>query len=180
MTENKGKNASDQLDDEEDEDAQKDKHLTFRIANEDYGIEIAYVREIIGVQKITEVPEMPSFLKGVINLRGRVIPVIDVRTRFKMESRSYDDRTCVIVVNINSSEIGLVVDTVNEVITIPEADISPTPKISKGPANRFVRGMGRVGEEVKILLDVDKLLHDEELTELSVVEAPGNPSGVNV
>ncbi len=152
--------------DESDEDTQKDKYLTFRLGTEDYAIEISYVTEIIGVQRITDVPDMPDFVKGVINLRGRVIPVIDVRTRFHMESRQYDDRTCVIVVNINRMDIGLVVDIVNEVLDIPEGQVSPPPKVSNSAGSRYVRGMGRIGESVKIILDVQRLLHDGELADL--------------
>lgn len=152
--------------DEENEDTQKDKYLTFQLGDEDYGIEIRHVTEIIGIQKITEVPDMPAFVKGVINLRGQVIPVMDVRTRFHMDPRDYDDRTCVIVVRINESAIGLVVDTVNEVADIPEEAVSPPPMVSKGEGSRYLQGMGKIGDEVKILLDVNRLLHDEDLSKL--------------
>jgi len=157
----------DDLFDEENEDTQKDKYLTFQLGDEDYGIEIRHVTEIIGIQKITEVPDMPDFVKGVINLRGQVIPVMDVRTRFHMTPRDYDDRTCVIVVRINDSAIGLVVDTVNEVADIPEEAVSPPPMVSKGEGSRYLQGMGKIGDEVKILLDVNRLLHDEALVQLT-------------
>ncbi|MGE4503968.1 MAG: chemotaxis protein CheW [Desulfovibrionaceae bacterium] len=156
-----------ELFDEDSEDTQKDKYLTFQIGDEDYGIEIRHVTEIIGIQKITEVPDMPAFVKGVINLRGQVIPVMDVRTRFHMEPREYDDRTCVIVVRINESAIGMVVDTVNEVADIPEDAVSPPPMVSKGEGSRYLQGMGKIGGEVKILLDVNRLLHDEDLTRIA-------------
>ena len=94
------------IDEIEEEDTQKDKYLTFHLAGEDYGIEIRYVIEIIGIQKITEVPDMPAFIRGVINLRGKVIPVMDVRARFNIEDRAYDDRTCIIVVNLDETEVG--------------------------------------------------------------------------
>lgn len=152
--------------DDEDGDSQKDKYLTFHLGNEDYGLDIRYVIEIVGIQKITEVPDMPKFVKGVINLRGQVIPVMDVRTRFNMEPRDYDDRTCVIVVRINETSIGLVVDTVNEVADIPEQHVSPPPQVSKGAGSRFIKGMGKIGDDVKILLNVDKLLYEEELERL--------------
>jgi purine-binding chemotaxis protein CheW len=151
---------------DEDGDSQKDKYLTFHLGNEDYGLDIRYVIEIVGIQKITEVPDMPGFVKGVINLRGQVIPVMDVRTRFKMEPRDYDDRTCVIVVRINETSIGLVVDTVNEVADIPEKNVSPPPQVSKGSGSRFIKGMGKIGDDVKILLNVDKLLYEEELEKI--------------
>lgn len=153
----------DDLYDGEDEDTQKDKYLTFRISNEDYGIEIRHVTEIVGIQKVTEVPDMPDFVKGVINLRGNVIPVVDVRTRFQMDPRPYDDRTCVVVVNIQETAVGLVVDTVNEVANIIPENISPPPKVRKGAGSRYIQAMGKVGTEVKILLDVQRLLYDDEL-----------------
>jgi purine-binding chemotaxis protein CheW len=147
----------------EEEDTQKDKFLTFRLANEDYGIEICYVTEIIGIQKITEIPDMPDFVRGVINLRGKVIPVIDVRTRFKLQPMAYGDRTCIVVVDIDQSVIGLIVDEVSEVLGIPAANIDPAPKTGKGTKSRFIQGIGKVGEQVKIILHVGQLLNDEEL-----------------
>lgn len=152
---------------EEDEDTQRDRYLTFHIGDEDYGIEIEHVIEIVGIQKITEVPEMPEFVKGVINLRGQVIPVIDVRARFRMEPREYDDRTCVIVVRIKETSVGLIVDTVSEVRNIPADCVSEPPRVAHGTSTRYILGLGKVGEEVKILLDVDKLLFDNELESLS-------------
>ncbi len=140
------------------EDTQKDKYLTFLLAREDYGLEIRYVTEIIGIQKITKVPDMPTFIKGVINLRGKVIPVMDMRARFNLPVREYDDRTCVIVVNIQEQALGLVVDRVNEVVDIPAGQVEPPPATSKGSAGRYIRGIGKVGEEVKVLLEVERLL----------------------
>jgi purine-binding chemotaxis protein CheW len=167
MKENKGRTAQEVIDDEEeDEDTQKDKYLIFRLGNEDYGAEISYVNEIIGVQKITDVPDMPDFVKGVINLRGRVIPVVDVRTRFHMQPRAYDDRTCVIVVRLNEMDVGLVVDIVREVISIPEAQITTPPQMAKRESHRFVKGMGKVGDDVKILLDLNQILDQSELEKM--------------
>ena len=143
------------------EDTMKDRYLTFHLAGEDYGIEIQYVTEIIGIQKITDVPDMPEYVKGVINLRGKVIPVMDVRQRFKLEYRDYDERTCIIVVDIDGTPVGLVVDKVQEVLDIPENDVEPPPKSSSASGNNFVQGMGKVGEDVKIILNVKKLLFDE-------------------
>ncbi len=157
----------DDLWDDEDEDSQKDKYLTFRMGDEVYGIEIAYVTEIVGIQKITAVPDMPPFVKGVINLRGQVIPVIDIRLRFRLAARDYDDRTCVVVVDINSSSIGLIVDTVNEVANIPADHVSPPPKVHSTTAGRYIKGMGKVDDSVKILLDVQKLLLEHEMEALS-------------
>ena len=142
---------------DDDEDTQKDKYLTFRIASEDYGIAIANVTEIIGIQSITEIPEMPDYIKGVINLRGKVIPVMDVRLRFKLPPREYDERTCIIVVEIDTTSVGLVVDTVNEVADIPEEQVEPAPK-SKHKGGNYIQGLGKIGQEVKILLDINKVL----------------------
>jgi purine-binding chemotaxis protein CheW len=155
---------------DEDEDTQKDKFLTFHLAGEDYGIDIAHVTEIIGIQKITEVPDMPDFVKGVINLRGKVIPVMDVRRRFHLAPRDYDDRTCIIVVDIRNSAVGLVVDKVNEVADIPSDQIEPPPMSSQGNASRFIKGMGKIGDEVKILLTIDRLLFDDELEQMRMDE----------
>ena len=167
MAENKGRETfDDDLRDDDEEDAMKDRYLTFRVGDEVYGLDIQYVIEIVGMQRITDVPDMPDFVKGVINLRGKVIPVIDIRRRFQMEDREYDDRTCVIVVNINTNSIGLVVDMVNEVLDIPEASVSAPPKVGQGTSSRYLKGMGKVGDEVKILLDVQKLLFEEELQKL--------------
>ncbi len=152
----------------DDEDTQKDKYLTFHIGTEDYGISIAYVTEIIGIQSITEIPEMPDFIKGVINLRGKVIPVMDVRARFKLPPREYDERTCIIVVEIDGTSVGMVVDTVNEVADIPEDQVEPPPK-SKRKGGSFIQGLGKIDKEVKILLNINKILYDEELG--SITEA---------
>lgn len=163
MTVNKGRLALDEeVYEDEDEDTQKGKFLTFHIDKEDFGIEIRYVTEIIGIQKITEVPDMPDFVKGVINLRGKVIPVMDVRRRFKLPLRDYDDRTCIIVVNMDDTAVGLVVDKVNEVADIPDTQIEPPPRSGRS-SSRYIQGLGKIGEEVKILLDVNSLLYDEEI-----------------
>lgn len=152
----------DDLYDDDDEDTQKDKYLTFQLGKEVYGIEIRNVTEIIGFQKITPVPDMSEYIRGVINLRGQVIPVMDVRMRFKMDAREYDERTCIIVVRQDNTCVGLIVDTVNEVADISEANISPPPRMSGGKTSRYIQGMGKCGDDVKILLDVHKLLYDEE------------------
>ncbi len=151
----------------ENEDTQKDKYLTFHLAGEDYGIEIRYVIEIIGIQNITEVPDMPNFIRGVINLRGKVIPVMDVRTRFNLEDREYDDRTCIIVVNVDGTEVGLVVDEVSEVADIPESSVEPPPKTSKNSESSYIQGMGKINNDVKILLDVHKLLYSGEMLDIA-------------
>lgn len=152
--------------DDDDEDTQKDKYLTFKVRGEEYGIEIRMVVEVIGMMKITNVPDMPEFIKGVVNLRGKVIPVVDVRTRFRIEFKEYDDRTCVVVVNINETDIGLVVDIVSDVLDIPEELVAPPPSLKKNQASRFIKGIGKLEEKVVVILDVNKLLYDEELEQL--------------
>ena len=149
------------------EDTQKGKFLTFSVGREAYGIEIKFVTEIIGIQDITEVPELPNYVKGIINLRGKIIPVIDVRLRFKKQPKEYNDRTCIVVIEIKDISIGLIVDNVAEVINIDDNNIVPPPDIKTGFHNRYVRGIGKVGNEVKLLLDCDKLLNEDELENLN-------------
>jgi purine-binding chemotaxis protein CheW len=154
---------------EMEEDTQKGKYLTFFLGNESYGIEIQYVTEIIGIQAITEVPELPIYIKGIINLRGKIIPVMDVRLRFKKEPKEYNDRTCVVVIDIYELSIGLIVDSVSEVLRIHEQDIEVPPLMNKGYNNRFIKNIGKVENEVKLLLDCEKLLTDEEVSNLNEV-----------
>ncbi|MDY6905005.1 MAG: chemotaxis protein CheW [Thermodesulfobacteriota bacterium] len=153
-------------DDDENEDAQKDMYFTFKVGEEEYGVDISCVLEVAGIQKITEVPDMPDFVKGVINLRGQVIPVIDVRLRFKMEPMEYNDRTCILVVTIKEMSVGLIVDQVRDVVHIKEDNVEPPPKMSNKPGARYIKGLGKLDEEVKILLDLQKLLYDEELEKI--------------
>lgn len=153
---------------EYEEDTQKGKYLTFSLGKEFYGIEIKYVIEIVGIQTITEVPELPPYIKGIINLRGKIIPVMDVRLRFNKEVRAYDDRTCIIVVELKDISIGLVVDCVSEVLSITDENMSAPPSFSKGCQNKYIKGIGKVESDVKLLLDCEKLLNTEDL--MSLVE----------
>jgi len=148
---------------ENDDEIQENKFLMCRIGEEDYGIDIRHVTDIIELQKITEVPDMPNYVKGVINLRGQVIPIIDLRLRFNMERREYDDRTVITVVKIDDLSIGFIVDTATEVQEIPAGDIEEAPTFrSEEEENKFVSGLGKIGEDVKIILDVSRLVvHDE-------------------
>ncbi len=163
MPEDNDDSIEDDFDEDEDEDAQKDKYLTFRIGKETYGIDIYHVVEIVAVQKITPVPDMPDYVKGVINLRGQIIPIMDVRTRFHIAQLDYDDRTCIIIVFMEDTmediTVGLAVDTVEEVADIPHADVSPPPKTGrKRGIDSYIKGMGRTADGVKILLDIGRLL----------------------
>ena len=157
---------------ENEEDTQKDKYLIFSIGKEFYGIDIKYVIEIIGIEPVTEVPELPGYVKGVINLRGKIIPVMDIRLKFKKEEKEYDDRTCIIVVEIESIFIGLIIDRVVEVANINEKDIAPPPKINKSndSSNKYIEGIGKVGGEVRLLIDCNKLLQEDEISELKSKE----------
>ncbi|MEN6350401.1 MAG: chemotaxis protein CheW [Syntrophomonas sp.] len=148
---------------DESEDTQKGKFLTFMIGRTEYGIEIRFVTEIIGgIQAITTVPEVPGYVKGIINLRGKIIPVIDVNLRFKKQAKEYNDRTCIIVIDIEHLSVGLIVDNVAEVLSIADENIVPPPAAWAGFHNGYIKGIGKVGTEVKLLLDCDKLLSDED------------------
>ncbi|WEK54651.1 MAG: chemotaxis protein CheW [Candidatus Cohnella colombiensis] len=155
-------------DEAEAEDTQKGKYLTFQLEQVFYGIEIKNVTEIIGIQNITEVPEMPDFIRGIINLRGNIIPVMDVRLRFKKDFREYNDRTCIIVIDIMDISIGLIVDSVSEVLTIPEEGINPPPEVHN-ISSRYIKAIGKVDQNVKLILDCEKLLNDVEVEDLSAV-----------
>lgn len=145
-------------------DTQSGKFLTFSVGSEYYGIEIKYVKEIIGgIQAITEVPELPEYVKGIINLRGTIIPVMDIRLRFKKAPKDYNDRTCIVVVHIRDILIGLIVDAVAEVLAIPEQDIVSPPTGHNSFHNRYIKGIGKVGNDVKLLLDCNMLINDDEL-----------------
>ena len=148
-------------------DTQKNKFLTFLLGKESYGIEIKYVSEIIGMQEITHVPQLPDYVKGIINLRGKIIPVMDVRLRFKLKAKEYSDRTCIIIIEISDILIGLIVDSVSEVITIPEQNIQEPPQMSKNANNRYIKGIGKIGDSVKLLLDCMKLISDEDFNTIS-------------
>lgn len=129
-----------------------------------------HVTEIVGIHDITVVPELPYYVKGIINLRGKIIPIINIRLRFKKEAKDYNDRTCIIVVDIMDISMGLIVDDVSEVITIEEESIIPPTSIKSGFHNRYIKGIGKVGNDVKSLLDCDKLLNYEEIEEITNIK----------
>lgn len=145
------------------EDTQKGKYLTFFLGKEVYAIEIKYVTEIIGIQPITEVPELPTYVKGIINLRGKIIPVLDVRLRFKKSSVDYNDRTCIIVIEVKDTYVGLIVDNVSEVLSIAEEETVPPPEINKTSESKFIKSIGKVDNEVKLILDCDQLMNEDEV-----------------
>ncbi len=139
------------------------KFLTFVLGNEEYGIEILRVREIIGLMDITTVPQTPDYMKGVINLRGKVIPVIDLRMKFSMQEEEHTQETCVIVVAVNSTLIGIIVDSVSEVLDIKGGEIENAPSFGQGIDTSFIMGLGKVKEKIIILLDIETVLSSEEL-----------------
>ena len=146
------------------------KYLTFTLAEDEYGIGILKIKEIIGMMAITTVPQTPKFVKGVINLRGKVIPVIDLRLRFGMESMDYTERTCIIVVEIDGTtstvQIGIVVDAVSEVLNITGKDIEDTPTFGAKLNTNYILGMAKMEGGVKILLDIDRVLNGNEISVL--------------
>lgn len=149
---------------EESEDIRQGKYMTFQLGQDVYGIELKYVNEILQVQPITPIPEVEPFIKGLINLRGKIIPVIDVAERFGKESFTYNDRTCVIVIEVKSVEVGLIIENIAEVVSIREEDILPPPTINHANMqSKFIRGIGKIDGTVKLLLDPVKLLSDDSL-----------------
>lgn len=149
------------------------KYLTFELNSEVYGLEILKVQEIIGIMKVTRVPLAPGFVRGVINLRGKVIPVIDLRIKFSMSTREDTERTCIIVVQVAGSSsvviMGIIVDEVSEVLDIVEDQIEPPPSFGSRIDTDFILGMGKIGERVVMLLDVDRVLSGEEVKMIETV-----------
>lgn len=155
------------------------KFLTFALDGEEYGVEILKVKEIIGIMNITSVPRTPEYVKGVINLRGKVIPVIDLRLKFSMEKHEYDERTCIIVIDIADASgkrimMGIVVDSVSEVLNIRSEDVEDTPAFGARMNTGFILGMAKVKGDVKILLDIDKVMAAEEVTAIGAMAREDN------
>ena len=150
-------------DDDEEVSARKTKYLFFDLGDELYGINIMNVTEIIEMERITGIPDMPNYVKGVINLRGKVIPVMDLRLRFNMPEREYDDRTCIVVSAVDTASLGLIVDTVADVHALAAGDIEETPSFSGATRDHYVEGIGKVGDRVTVLIDARKVLQGEVL-----------------
>ena len=158
------------------------KYLTFALAEEEYGIGILKVKEIIGMMAITSVPQTPPFVKGVINLRGKVIPVVDLRLKFGMPEMAYTERTCIIVVEIAgegrvtvNTQMGIVVDAVSEVLNIKAEDVEETPTFGAALNTDFILGMAKMDGGVKILLDIDKVLSRQEFETVTAVKSQESP-----
>jgi purine-binding chemotaxis protein CheW len=146
------------------------KYLTFALSHEEYGLEILKVREIIGYIDVTAIPQTPPYVKGVINLRGQVIPVVDLRAKFGMETTDVTDQTCIIVVETTQGSrkcnTGIIVDHVSEVLDIAGANIEDAPQFGSSVDTDFIRGMAKVGDSVKILLHIDQILSADDLAQL--------------
>ena len=167
---NEDKNQALSLNSGNDATDKEGKYLTFSLANEEYGIGILKIKEIIGMMPITSVPRTPDYVRGVINLRGKVIPVIDLRLRFTMADQEYTDRTCIVVVEIGGRDmdtvIGIVVDSVSEVLNIKNEEIEDTPAFGMSLNTEYILGMAKVDGGVKILLDIDTVLSGQEMADL--------------
>jgi len=147
------------------EDTQKGRFLTFSLGEETYGIDIMFVTEIVGIQPITVVPELPEYIKGIINLRGKIIPVMDARLKFKKEPKEYNDRTCIVVIDIAELSIGIIVDEVSEVLNIAEENIVPPPNI-KSSGRKYIKNVGKTGDDVVLIIDGEKLVNEEEIEDI--------------
>jgi purine-binding chemotaxis protein CheW len=149
------------------------KYLVFELGREEFGIRVMKVREIMGIQEITAVPHTPAHIKGVINLRGKVIPVVDLRLKFSLPEQEYTQRTCIIVVQVRGGAgpmlMGIVVDGVAEVLNIAVADIEDTPDFGDGTATPYLLGMAKVKGKVKILLEIDRVLTSRDLIGLEAM-----------
>ena len=154
-------------------DQRAGKYLTFQLGNEEFAVQVLRVREIMGIQEITAVPQTPGYVKGVINLRGKVIPVVDLRLKFGLPEMEYTQRTCIIVAQIENQGaklmIGIIVDCVSEVLTLQASDIENTPDFGNGVETPYLLGMAKVKGKVKILLDIDMVLTAQEVLELGPV-----------
>ena len=159
--------------------AQEGKYLTFALGREEYGLEILKVREIIGYLEVTSVPQMPDHVKGVINLRGQVIPVVDLRSKFNMDATQITEETCIIVVEIGLGDslhkIGMIVDHVLEVLDIESEDIEEAPPLGSGVNTSFILGLAKLGSTVKILLNIDQVLSAEDKDMLHLAVSPLDP-----
>lgn len=147
-----------------------DQYLTFVLDEDYYGLDISSVIEIIGMQKITQMPQQPEYVNGVINLRGKIIPTIDVRARFKKERAEYDERTCIIIVDVRDTMIGFIVDRVDEVLTIDSENISAPPRFNQDFKGRYVKGIAKIENNIIMLLESSLLLSEDELAETQVLE----------
>ena len=153
-------------------DTQEGKYMTFKSGSEYFGLEIQYVQQIIQFQAITKIPETEDYIKGLINLRGKIVPVVDVRVRFKQGECEYNDKTCILVITVKDTTVGLIVEQIAEVAEIQKENILPPPTIGRNDKghHKYVYGIAKVGNSVKLLLDPEKLLYDEENVDAAMTE----------
>lgn len=152
------------------DEVETNQYVTFLIARETYGVEVLRVQEIIGMTGITHVPNSMEFMKGVINLRGTVVPVVDMRLRFGMEEKDYDNFTVILIVEVKGYMVGMIVDSVADVVDIPIKNIQDTPHFSANIRTDYIKGIGRIDEDLVIVLNVDKILSSEELEKMELVK----------
>lgn len=151
------------LDDDEME-GEADKFLLFDLGEEAYGIPISHIIQIVEMQPITRIPDMPDYVKGIINIRGQIIPTIDLRCRFHLPEKEADKKTCIVIISLGNNSMGLIVDTVSEVKSIPKDDISPAPQVKNASVReQYISGLAKVDDEVKILLDINKLFSEQDV-----------------
>jgi len=151
---------------EDSDDSLETKFLIFSLDDKDYGVSIHYVTEIIGIQKISSIPEVPNYVRGVIALRNRIIPVLDMRKRLEMAEKPDGERACIVILQIRDTPLGILVESVREVITISEDKKEKAPLFGEDPMDRFISSLAKVGDRVKILIDVEKLFREEELLQI--------------
>lgn len=150
--------------------SETEQFVTFSLAGEEYGVDIMKVQEIIGYQGFTKIPNLPTFIKGVLNLRGTVVPVIDLRAKFYLEEKEYNKFTVIIVLSVLGRIMGMIVDSISDVITFEEKEIEDTPNFGSKIHTKFIKGMGKKEEKFVILLDIDKVMSEEDLEAIDEVE----------
>jgi len=152
------------------EDAKRHRYLSFFVEDEQYGIEISHINEIIAMMKITHVPRTPSFVEGVINLRGSIIPIVDIRGKFGLAKKEHDMNTAIIINEVTGVNIGFIVDRVEDVLTFDEKDLSEAPKFGSHIDTSFIQSVAEVDSDVILILDMEKIFEDDELTQMSTFE----------
>lgn len=152
---------NDMMLEEQEEDTMYGKYLVFLLNEQEFAISIRHVVDIINVQPITRVPNTPEYVRGITNLRGKVIPIVDVRLRFGKEQQVYNDRTCIIVVEDNEASVGMIIDSVSEVISLEDENVSPPPSFNAAAESKFIQGVGRAENGIKLILDFKAVLNDD-------------------
>jgi purine-binding chemotaxis protein CheW len=140
-----------------------DEYLTFSLGNEDYAVDILKVQEIRGYENVTRLPDSPAFIKGVINLRGVIVPIVDLRLKFELGEAKYDELTVMIILNLGSRVVGIVVDSVSDVVRLPAEDVKPAPDLGGSVDTRFLKGVATTGERMLLLLDIERMMLSREL-----------------